>query len=111
MGRITPTGATDMEDLNEFTFLSPVEDLQADVLMNLCSPNVSERIMRGELMQSLNFKNVNYGYIAAIMLLIAIAVELKIKIPLIITRLFGRQIEHELGESDYEAMDNLETRV
>ena len=62
-------------------------------------------------MQFLNFKNVNYGYIAGIMLLIAIAVELKIKIPLIITRLFGRQIEHELEESDYETMVNLETRV
>ena len=62
-------------------------------------------------MQSLNLKNVNYGYIAGIMLLIVMALELKIKIPLIIERLFGQQIENEFEESNYETMENLETRV
>ena len=111
MRKIKSTGVTDMEDLNEFTFLSPIVDLQADVLMNLCSPNVSERITEGEVMQSLNLKNVNYGYIAGIMLLIVMAFELKIKIPLIIERLFGQQIENDFAESDNEIMEILETHV
>ena len=62
-------------------------------------------------MQSLNLKNVNYGYIAGIMLLIVMALELRIKIPLITERLFGQQIENEFEESNYETMENLETRV
>ena len=111
MRKIKSTGVTDMEDLNEFTFLSPIVDLQADILMNLCSPNASERITEGEVMQSLNLKNVNYGYIAGIMLLIVMALELRIKIPLITERLFGQQIENEFEESNYETMENLETRV
>ena len=111
MKKIKSTGVTNMEGLNEFTFLSVVVDLQADALMNLCSPNVSETITEGEFMQSLNFKNVNYGYIAGIMLLIVVALELKIKIPLIIERLFGQQIENDFAESDNETMEILETHV
>ena len=111
MRKIKSTGVTNMEGLNEFTFLTVVVDLQADVLMNLYSPNVSETITEGEFMQSLNFKNVNYGYIAGIMLLIVMALELKIKIPLIIERLFGQQIENDFEESDNEKMENLETHV
>ena len=111
MRKIKSTGVTNMEGLNEFTFLSVVVGLQADVLMNLYSPNVSETITEGEFMQSLNFNNVNYGYIAGIMLLIVVALELKIKIPLIIERLFGQQIENDFAESDNETMEILETHV
>ena len=111
MRKIKSTGVTNMEGLNEFTFLTVVVDLQADVLMNLYSPNVSETITEGEFMQSLNFNNVNYGYIAGIMLLIVVALELKIKIPLIIERLFGQQIENDFAESDNETMESLETDV
>jgi hypothetical protein len=59
----------------------------------------------------LNLKNVNYGYIAAIILIITVALELKMKIPFIIERLFGKQIEPELEESDYEEMVYIETAV
>ena len=111
MRKIKSTGVTNMEGLNEFTFLTVVVDLQADVLMNLYSPNISETITEGEFMQSLNFKNVNYGYIAGIMLLIVVGLELKIKIPLIIERLFGQQIENDFAESDNETMEILETDV
>ena len=111
MRKIKSTGVTNMEGLNEFTFLTVVVDLQADVLMNPYSPNVSETITEGEFMQSLNFKNVNYGYIAGIMLLIVVVLELKIKIPLIIERLFGQQIENDFAESDNEIMEILETHV
>ena len=111
MRKIKSTGVTNMEGLNEFTFLTVVVDLQADVLMNLYSPNVSETITEGEFMQSLNFNNVNYGYIAGIMLLIVVALELKSKIPLIIERLFGQQIENDFAESDNETMEILETHV
>ena len=70
-----------------------------------------ETIMEVEVMQSLNFKNVNYGYIAGVILIIVMALELKIKISLIIERLFGQQIENEFEESAYETIKNLETRV
>ena len=100
MKKIKSTGVTNMEGLNGFMFLSPVVDLQADALMNLCSHNVSETITEGEVMQSLNFKNVNYGYIAGAILIIVMALELKIKILLIIEKLFGKRNEHELYECD-----------
>ena len=111
MLKIKSTGSTGMDDLNEFTFLSPVLDLQADILMEDCSVNVNETITESEVMQSLNFRNVNYGYIAGVILIIVMALELRMKIPIIIERLYGKQNEHELGESEYETMENLETRV
>ena len=111
MLKIKSTGSTDMDDLNEFTFLSPVLDLQADILMEDCSVNVNETITESEVMQSLNFRNVNYGYIAGVILIIVMALELRMKIPIIIERLYGKRDEHELGESEYETMENLETRV
>ena len=79
--------------------------------MEHCSSNVSETITGGEVMQSLNFKNINYGYIAGVILIIFMSLELKMKIPLIIERLLGNRSENELDECDYETMENLETRV
>ena len=57
-------------------------------------------------MQSLNFRNVNYGYIAGVILIIVMALELRMKIPLIVERLYGKWSEHELDECDYETMEN-----
>ena len=37
--------------------------------------------------------------------------ELRMKIPLIVERFYGKRSEHELDESDYETMENLETLV
>ena len=111
MRKIKSNGAIDMDDLNEFTFLSPVLDLEADILMENCSVNVNETITGSEVMQSLNFRNVNYGYIAGVILIIVMALELRMKIPIIVERLYGKRSEHELDESDYETMENLETHV
>ena len=58
-----------------------------------------------------NSKDVNYGYIAAIILIFAIALELKMKIPLLINRLFGKEINQKIEESDYVSMENMETNV
>ena len=98
-------------NLNEFTFLSPVLDLQADILIEECSVNVNETITGSEVMQSLNFRNVNYGYIAGVILIIVMALELRMKLPIIVVRLYGKRSEHELDENDYETMENLETHV
>ena len=56
-------------------------------------------------------RSVNYGYIAGVILIIVMALELRMKIPIIVERLYGKRSEHELDESDYETMENLETRV
>ena len=111
MKMVKSTGSTDMGDLNEFTFLSPVLDLQPDILMENCTLNTTETINESKFISSVNTKNVNYGYIAGIILIITLALELKMKIPLIIERLFGKQIEPELEESDYEEMENIEIFV
>ena len=108
---IKSTGSLDLNNLNEFTFLSPVLDLNPDTLMESCSDGFNESVNNAEFIHSLNLKNVNYGYIAAIILIITLALELKMKIPLIIERLFGKQNEPELEESDYEEMENIETFV
>ena len=79
--------------------------------MEDCSVNVNETITESEVMQSLNFRNVNYGYIAGVILIIVMALELRMKLPLIIERLIGQLNEHELKESEYETMENLETGV
>ena len=94
--KIKSTGATDMDDLNEFTFLSPVLDLQADILMEDCSVNVNETITGSEVMQSLNFRNVNYGYIAGVILIIVMALELRMKIPIIVERLYESGVNMNL---------------
>ena len=111
MKMIKSTGSTDMNDLNEFTFLSPVLDLQPDILMESCALNTDEMISESKFISSLNFKNINYGYIAAIILIFAIALELKMKIPLIINRLIGTEVDQELEESEYVSMVNMETDV
>ena len=111
MKKIKSTGVTSMGELNEFTFLSPVVDLQADALMNLCSPNVKcqwnnngrwsyaiSELQECELwLYCWSYTNNCHGS--------------RIKIPLIIERLFGQQIENDFEESDYETMENLETHV
>ena len=104
-------GSTNMDDLNEFTFISPVLDLKPDILMETCALNTDETISKGKYISSLSLKNVNYGYIAAIILIFAIALELKMKIPLLINRLFGKEINQKIEESDYVSMENMETNV
>ena len=54
---------------------------------------------------------MNYGYIAGVILIIVMALEIKMKIPIIVERLYGKRNEHELEESEYETMENLETHV
>ena len=76
MKMIKSTGSTDMNNLNEFTFLSPIVTLQPDIPMETCTLNTNETISESKFISSLNSKNVNYGYIAAIILIFAIALEL-----------------------------------
>ena len=111
MEMVKSTGSTNMDDLNEFTFISPVLDLKPDILMETCALNTDETISKGKYISSLSLKNVNYGYIAAIILIFAIAMELKVKIPLLLTRLSRKEIEEESEESDYESMVLMETNV
>ena len=111
MKMIKSTGSTDMDDLNEFTFLSPVLDLQPDILMENCTLNTNETISESKFISSLNSKNVNYGYIAAIILIFAIALEVKMKIPLLINRLIGKVADQEVVESDYVSMVNMDTEL
>ena len=111
MKMIKSTGKTDMEDLNEFTFLSPVLDLQPDILMETCALNSNEISSESNSISSLNLKNVNYGYIAAIILMFAIALELKIKIPLLINRLIQKDNDPGFEESDYVSMEVMETEL
>ena len=109
MKRIKSSGSTDMSDLNEFTFLSPISDLQPDDLTEICKLNSNEATPRDMSISSLDSNNVNYGYIAGIILIFAFALELKIKIPLLINRLFKKETENGVEESDYESMVNVET--
>ena len=111
MKMVKSTGSTNMDDLNEFTFLSPVLDLQPDILMENCTLNTTETISESKFISSVNPKNVNYGYIAAIILIFAIALELKMKIPLLFNRLIGTEVAQELEESEYVSMVNVETEV
>ena len=111
MKMVKSTGGTNMDDLNEFTFLSPVLDLQPDILMENCTLNTNETISESKFISSLNSKNVNYGYIAAIILMFAIALELKIKIPLLINRLIQKDNDQGFEESDYVSMEVMETEL
>ena len=111
MKMVKSTGSTNMDDLNEFTFLSPVLDLQPDILMENCTLNTNETISESKFISSVNPKNVNYGYIAAIILIFAIALELKMKIPVLFNRLIGTEVAQELEESEYVSMVNMETEV
>ena len=111
MKRIKSTGNTDLSDLNEFTFLSPISDLQPDDLTEICKLNSNEATPRDMSISSLDSNNVNYGYIAGIILIFAFALELKVKIPLLINRLFRKETENGVEESDYESMANVETEV
>ena len=111
MKMIKSTGSTDMNNLNEFTFLSPVLDLQPDILMENCTLNTTETINESKFISSVNPKNVNYGYIAAIILIFAVALELKMKIPLLFNMLIGTEVAQELEESEYVSMVNMVTEV
>ena len=111
MKLIKSTGSTNMDDLNEFTFLSPVLDLQPDILMETCALNSNDISGESKSISSLNLKNVNYGYIAAIILMFAIALELKIKIPLLINRLIQKDNDPGFEESDYVSMEVIETEL
>ena len=111
MKLIKSTGSTNMDDLNEFTFLSPVLDLQPDILMETCALNSNDISGESKSISSLNLKNVNYGYIAAIILMFAIALELKIKIPLLINRLIQKDNDQGFEESDYVSMEVMETEL
>ena len=111
MKMVKSTGSTNMDDLNEFTFLSPVLDLQPDILMENCTLNTTETTSESKFISSVNPKNVNYGYIAAIILIFAIALELKMKIPLLFNRLIGTEVAQELEESEYVSMVNVEAEV
>lgn len=111
MKKVKSTKTTDMNDLEQFTFLSPLLDFQPYIVMDPSLSNINQTVKENEIMHSLKLKEINYGYIAGIILIFAIALELKIKIPLIITKFFGKEIEDEFEESDYESMTNIETAV
>ena len=96
MEKIKSTGAVNMTNLNQFIFLSPVLDFQ---------PQISNET---EPMQSIKLGNVNYGYIAALMLIFAIAIELKVKIPLIFNKLFRNNPQSRVDNSDYVSMMDIE---
>ena len=109
MKLIKSTGNTSMDYLNEFTFISPIIDLQPGIMLEVSNFNNNESESR--FISPQNSKDVNYGYIAAIILIFAIALELKMKIPLLINRLFGKEINQKIEESDYVSMENMETNV
>ena len=109
MKLIKSTGNTSMDYLNEFTFISPIIDLQPGIMLEAGNFNNNESESR--FISPQNSKDVNYGYIAAIILIFAIALELKMKIPLLINRLFGKEINQKIEESDYVSMENMETNV
>ena len=44
MKMIKSTGSTDINNLNEFTFLSPIVSLQPDIPMETCALNTNETI-------------------------------------------------------------------
>ena len=109
MKLIKSTGNTSMDYLNEFIFISPIIDLQPGIMLEASNFNNNESESR--FISPQNSKDVNYGYIAAIILIFAIALELKMKIPLLINRLFGKEINQKIEESDYVSMENMETNV
>ena len=109
MKLIKSTGNTSMDYLNEFTFISPIIDLQPGIISEVSNFNNNESESR--FISPQNSKDVNYGYIAAIILIFAIALELKMKIPLLINRLFGKEINQKIEESDYVSMENMEKNV
>ena len=109
MKLIKSTGNTSMDYLNEFIFISPIIDIQPGIMLEAGSFNNNESESR--FISPQNSKDVNYGYIAAIILIFAIALELKMKIPLLINRLFGKEINQKIEESDYVSMENMETNV
>ena len=109
MKLIKSTGNTSMDYLNEFIFISPIIDLQPGIMLEMSNFNNNESESR--FISPQNSKDVNYGYIAAIILIFAIALELKMKIPLLINRLFGKEINQKIEESDYVSMENMETNV
>ena len=109
MKLIKSTGNTSMDYLNEFIFISPVIDLQPGIMLEMSKLNNNESESR--FISPPNSKDVNYGYIAAIILIFAIALELKMKIPLLINRLFGKEFDQNFEESGYVSMENMETNV
>ena len=109
MKLIKSTGNTSMDYLNEFIFISPIIDLQPGIMLEMSNFNNNESESR--FISPQNSKDVNYGYIAAIILIFAIALELKMKIPLLINRLFGKEFDQKFEESDYVSMENMETNV
>ena len=109
MKLIKSTGNTSMDYLNEFIFISPIIDIQPGIMLEASNFNNNESESR--FISPQNSKDVNYGYIAAIILIFAIALELKMKIPLLINRLFGKEINQKIEESDYVSMENMETNV
>ena len=109
MKLIKSTGNTSMDYLNEFTFISPIIDLQPGIMLEVSNFNNNESESR--FISPQNSKDVNYGYIAAIILIFAIALELKMKIPLLINRLFGKEFDQNFEESGYVSMENMETNV
>ena len=109
MKLIKSTGNTSMDYLNEFIFISPIIDIQPGIMLEASNFNNNESESR--FISPQNSKDVNYGYIAAIILIFAIALELKMKIPLLINRLFGKEINQKIEESDYVSMENMETNA
>ena len=109
MKLIKSTGNTSMDYLNEFIFISPIIDIQPGIMLEASNFNNNESESR--FISPQNSKDVNYGYIAAIILIFAIALELKMKIPLLINRLFGKEFDQNFEESGYVSMENMETNV
>ena len=109
MKLIKSTGNTSMDYLNEFIFISPIIDLQPGIMLEAGNFNNNESESR--FISPQNSKDVNYGYIAAIILMFAIALELKIKIPLLINRLIQKDNDQGFEESDYVSMEVIETEL
>ena len=109
MKLIKSTGNTSMHYLNEFIFISPIIDIQPGIMLEASNFNNNES--KSKFISPQNSKDVNYGYIAAIILIFAIALELKMKIPLLINRLFGKEFDQNFEESGYVSMENMETNV
>ena len=111
MKKVKSTGSIDMNDLEQFTFLSPLLDFKAHISIETCFSELNETVSELEFIQSIKLNEIKYGYIAGIILIFAIALELKMKIPLIYNKIFGKELENELEDSGYESMMNIETDV
>ena len=111
MKKVKSTGSIDMNDLEQFTFLSPLLDFKAHISIETCFSELKETVSELEFIQSIKLNEIKYGYIAGIILIFAIALELKMKIPLIYNKIFGKELENELEDSGYESMMNIETDV